>query len=215
MGDFTTNFNAGTHLISTATVFGACALAFAMLPFGVVMIRGLMKAKDNTTSGFSILNVVLLAFVVHFVFCMLFITVIKILDVTNLNEANFYSQKIFKIFWANSRGAVLALVGGGATNDALGAYSTLLMVQTVGRIVFYNMPFLVLIVGFGYGAMQAVKDNYKQDYLTVLSFSVISFICVSIIYIVWAYIASEALFIPDKKNLFDIISQYWQKQLTN
>lgn len=213
MDSFSSNFSSGAHLISTATVFGAAALTFAMLPFAIVLIRAIMKAKENTTNGLSIAGAVLLAFGVHFFFCVLFVAIIKILDITYVEEANFYTQKIYRIFWASDRNAVFSLVGASATNDALGAYSTLLMVQTIGRIILYNMPILVTIVGFSYGIYQANKDNYRQDYLTVLVFSIISFICVWAMYVAWAYVASEALFLPDGKNLFNLISQYWQQQL--
>ena len=207
------DFSAGTHLITTATLFGAAALAFAMFPFLVIMIRGGFKAKESTSSGLNILGVVALAFVVHTVFCVMFVAIIKILDITYLDEANFYSQKIFGIFWAEGKDAVLNLAGGGSTSDALGAYSTLFLVQTIGRNLLYNIPIVVVIVGLAYGALQANKDTYRTDYLSVLVFSIVSFICAAIIYVVWAYIASKALFLPNKENLFDLIKAYWEKTL--
>lgn len=207
------DFSTGTHLITTATLFGAAALAFIMFPFLVIMIRGGFKAKENTSSGLSILGVVALAFVVHTLFCLMFISIIKILDITYLDEANFYSQKIFGIFWAEGQGAVLNLVGGGSTSDALGAYATLHLVQAIGKNLLYNIPIVVVVVGLAYGALQANKDTYRTDYLSVLVFSMVSFICVAIIYVTWAYIASEALFLPNKQNLFDLIKAYWEKML--
>lgn len=210
------SFSAGSHLISTATVFGAAALAFSIFPFGIVLLRAFLKAKESTTSGFSILGSVMLAFAVHFMACVLFMAIIKILDIAYtsiLEEDHYITNKLFRIFWASDRNAVFALSGGGATNDALGAYSILLLVQTIGRAVLYNMPLLVIVVGIGYGVYQANKDNYKQDYLGVIVFSMVSFIAVSTIYVAWAYIASLALFLPDGKNLFFAIHQYWQSQL--
>ena len=85
--------------------------------------------------------------------------------------------------------------------------------QTIGRNLLYNIPIVVVIVGLAYGALQGNKDTYRTDYLSVLVFSIVSFICVAIIYVVWAYIASEALFLPNNQNLFDLIKAYWEKTL--
>lgn len=205
-------FSAGAHLITTATVFGASALAFAIFPFGAVVLKGIIRAKENTTSGMSILGVVLTAFGVHIIFCLFFMTAIKILDITYLEESNFFSKKIFGIFWATGRSEVFNLAGGDGSVDTLGAYSTLFLVQTIGKLIIMNIPFLVIVLGFGYGAYQANKDNYRQDWLSVLVFSFISFISVFTIYIAWAYIASFALFLPSG-NLVDMISKIWQIEL--
>ena len=209
------NFSAGSHIITTATVFGASALAFSIMPFGIIALRGIMKSKENTSSGFNILGIILTAFLVHTLFCLMYMAIIKILDITYLEEANYFSNKIFRIFWASSKNEVfnLAGVGGGGTIDALGAYATLKLVQSVGKMILINIPFLVVILGASYGVYQGAKDTYKRDYISIISFSAISIICVCIMYVAWAYIASEALFLPDGKNMFDMISEFWQKQL--
>ena len=209
------NFSTGSHLITTATVFGASALAFAIMPFAIVIIRAMAKSKDNTTSGFSIVGVILSAFFVHTVFCLMYMTVIKLLDITYLEEANYFSNKIFSIFWAKTKTEVFSLAGvsGSATIDALGAYSSLKMVQTVGKLILINIPLFVIILGASYGVLQGAKDTYKRDYLSIISFSAISIIVVAIMYIAWAYIASEALFLPNGKNLFEMISEFWEAEL--
>lgn len=209
------NFSAGSHIIMTAAVFGASALAFVIMPFSIIVLRNISKARDNTSSGFNILGIILTAFFVHTLFCLMYIGIIKVLDIVYLEEANFYSSKIFRIFWTTSKNEVFNLAGvsGGETIDALGAYATLKLVQSVGKMILINIPFLVFILGASYGVYQGAKDTYKRDYLSIISFSAISTICVCIMYVAWAYIASEALFLPDGKNMFDMISEFWIKQL--
>lgn len=208
-------FSAGTHLITTATTFGAGALAFAIMPFLIVILKGIFRAKDNTASGFNILGVILSAFAVHAFFCLMFISVIKVLDITYLDEANYFSNKIYSIFWAGTESEVFSLVGGGKTADALGAYATLKLVQTLGKLILVNIPIVVFILGLFYGAYQGTKDTYKQDYLSIFVFTAVSAICASLIYIAWAYIASQALFLPNSKDLFDMVAEFWKKQLIN
>ncbi|MBR8466511.1 hypothetical protein KDE13_09210, partial [Campylobacter sp. faydin G-140] len=173
------------------------------------------RAKDNTTSGFNIVSVIMTAFFAHAFFCIFFIAVIQILDITYIEEANFFSGKIFKIFWADGEAQVFALAGASKTMDALGAYASLHLAQTVTKLLLVCIPILVLVGSMAYGVYQGTKDTYKQDYLGVITFMIVSIIISSIIYIAWAYIASEALFLPDGKNLFNMISEFWQKQLLN
>ncbi|MBR8466472.1 hypothetical protein KDE13_09010, partial [Campylobacter sp. faydin G-140] len=75
-------FSTGTHLITTAMVFGIGALVFAIMPFSALLLRGISRAKDNTTSGFNIVSVIMTAFFAHAFFCIFFIAVIQILDIT-------------------------------------------------------------------------------------------------------------------------------------
>ncbi|OCR87755.1 hypothetical protein CFT12S00416_07985 [Campylobacter fetus subsp. testudinum] len=206
--------SAGTSLISVATVFGAAALAFVIFPFASMVLKSIFSAKENTSSGFNVLGAVLLAFGVHIIFCLFFMTLVHLLDITYIGESNYYTEKIFGIFWAENKAQVFALSGATETADALGAYATLLMVQTVGKMFLTLLPLLVIIFASAYGIYQGNKDQYKQDFMTVIVFTAISFVSCEIIYVAWAYIANEALFLPNQ-NLFEFISKFWEQQLNN
>jgi hypothetical protein len=201
-------------LITTATVFGSAAIACAVLPFMLVLISGIIKANQPGSTGNSYISILGLAFIAHIISCYFFMGTIYVLDVVNrLHEENYYTQKVFGLFWTSGKSAVLQAAGGGETIENAGAYTVLHTIQIMSEILFAIMPIIVLISSFAYGAGLANKDTYRQDNLTVLVYAAISGVIGSTVYTAWAYIASLALFIPEG-DLFTLITDFWKESFS-
>jgi hypothetical protein len=198
-------------LITTATVFGSAAVACTVIPFMLVLISGIVKANQPGSTGASYVNIAGFAFIVHIISCYFFMGTIYVLDIVNrMHEQNYYTEKVFGLFWTSGKSAVLTAAGGGETIENAGAYTVLNAIQTMSEMLFAIMPIIVLISSMAYGVALANKDTYRQDNLTVLVYAAISCVIGSTVYTAWAYIASLALFIPEG-NLFTLITDFWKE----
>lgn len=206
------------QLIASAYVFGAGALAFATLPFLFCILRALMKAKEPHTLAGGIFGVFLFAFAVHLVSCVAFVGVIKVLDLQTIHGANYYSEKVFGVFWTEGKSSVISLAkqitGASSTTNtdnsiAEGSYTILYTVQTIRDWFFILLPPTILCLGVFYGAYMAKKDTYKQsgDYLTTAFWTIGSSVIASFLFILWAKIASYALFMNE--DIIYRIAQLW------
>jgi hypothetical protein len=197
-------------LIATATVFGSAAIACTVVPFMLVLISGIIKAKRPGSTGASYISIAGFAFVVHIISCYFFMGTIYVLDVVNkMHEEHYYTQKVFGIFWKRGKSDVLQAAGGGTTPESEGAYTVLHTIQVMSEMLFAMMPIIVLISSMTYGVALSSKDTYKQDNITILVYSLVSGVIGSTVYTAWAYIASLALFIPEG-DLFTFITEFWK-----
>ena len=204
----------GEQLIAAAYVFGVAGLVFATLPFLFMVLRALMKGGENNTSSVDILGVVAFAFVVHFCSCIFFLMLVKIIDLQNLTYgSNYLQDKVFPLFWTEGKDAVLAAAGAGNSSIAEGSYSILYIVQTIRYWSFVLMPIFVLFLGLSYGIYQQKKDTFKQsgDYASTLVWTIGSTILASFLFILWAKIASFALFIPNGEDILTKINNSYNQ----
>ena len=205
----------GIKLISAATVFGTAAVIFTTVPFILVLLRGVVRARDRSTGGGNFLGVVLLAFVIHAVCTICFMGTMMVLDELNMDlsgkSEKYYTDKLFKIFWAKDAMTALGIaeVTDKTSNEAKGVATTLTTVTTAANLFYLAIPLIVILSSCAYGIGLATKDTYRQDYLTVIIYAGVSMAAAMTLYIAWAYIASEGLFLPNNDNLFDKISKTW------
>lgn len=206
----------GEQLITSAYVFGTSALAFASLPFLFMVLRALMKSGENQTSSTDILGVFALAFLVHFVSCIFFMMLIKLIDSQNsIYGANYLQDKVFPLFWTDGKDAVVSASGAGDNPIAQGAYAILFAVQLIRYWSFILMPVIVILLGASYGFFQQKKDTFKQsgDYASTIVWIIGSITIVAFLFILWAKIASFALFIPDGSDIIDKIREAYAEIL--
>lgn len=207
----------GIKLISAATVFGTAAVIFTSVPFVLVILRGIVRSKDRSTGGGNFLSVVLLAFVIHAVCTICFVATMYVLDGLNsgYSSKNYYTDTLFNIFWAEDSGSVFSEAGVKDTSqpEAKAAYTTLSTVKTFANLFYTALPLIVILGAMAYGVSLATKDTYRQDYLTVIIYSGISMTAAMVLYIAWAFIANQGLFLPGDGDLFNKISSNWQKML--
>ncbi|EJP2870311.1 hypothetical protein QTF06_001502 [Campylobacter jejuni] len=197
-----------TQLITTAFVFGLAALAFSTAPFLFTLSNGILKARNGNTSSSSIISVFCIAFILHTASCIFFILGIKLLDIlNNLYESNYYTNKIFPIFWARGESEVFQLAGASGSLEEKGAYLQLFALQTIVDWIIIIIPILIFITASTYGAIQARKDTMHTDYLSFFIWMGISNIIAFFLFFIWAKIASLALFIP---NGSDLISKMFE-----
>ncbi|TNB59008.1 hypothetical protein FDR72_08995 [Campylobacter helveticus] len=201
--------NSATQTIVTAFTFGTCALAFATLPFLFVLVNGLLKANSGNTQSSSIINVFVIAFGVHFISCIFFMLGIKLLDILNaIYEANYLQEKIFPIFWARGESAVMNLAGAsGNSVEDKGAYLQLALVQEVTDWFILLMFWVVFFTATAYGSIQAKKDVMHFNYISMLVWVGIANVVGFFVFILWAKIASLAMFIPNGE---DILMKLWE-----
>ena len=206
--------NAGAQKIATAFTFGMTGIAFTILPFLFVCLTGYFRAKSgHNAQSISMTSTFGFAFIVHTFACVLFTLGIKCLDILSkiANESDYFSNKIFSIFWARSESAVYSLAGASGTIEDRGAYLELFIVQTAVDWLFIFLPILSFMVGFGYAMIELKQNRVEFNALSAISWSIVAGIISSLIYFAWAKIASIALFIPNSdileftKKLFDEI----------
>ena len=91
--------NIASQLIASAFTFGTASLVFATMPFLFVLLRGIFKANSgHNAHSSSILSVFAMAFSVHFVSCIGFMMLIKILDALHaVYKRNYLRNKVFEI----------------------------------------------------------------------------------------------------------------------
>jgi len=210
----------GVKLLSAAMVFGLAAVIFTAVPFLLVIIRGIVHSRNNSTGGGNFLGVVLLSFVIHAISTISFMATILILDIfSRTREPNFFSTKVIGIFWARDQAAAFSLAdissSGGSSStppEVLGAWTALLTVKTIMDLVYLSLPIVVILGAMAYGVNLSTKDTYRQDYLTVIIYSGISMICAMMLYIAWATIASQGLFLPSEYGggLLKYIEESWR-----
>jgi len=203
---------AGEKLISAAYLFGGGGLAFTILPFLGVIAYGVTKANQGGhNKSADIFSIVAWALVVHTLATFLFFGLIKILDNTSLDMPNFYTTKVFPIFWAQSKEQVLSLAGVTSSDDILSgvAYSTLNLLQTVRDWIYMSLPLIVSIFAFIYGFILSSKDTYESNIISVGAYTIVSFVVVGLVYLFWALISSYALFMPNGMNILKMVSQIW------
>lgn len=208
----------GIKLISAATVFGTAAVIFTTVPFVLVLLRGIVKAKDRSTGGGNFLGVVLLAFMIHAVCTICFVATMYVLDSLNMNQssgAKYFTETLFQIFWSDDVSKLTSIAGqtiDTSSNEAQAAYTTLLTIKTFAKLFYMSVPLIVIISAAVYGVGLASKDTYRQDYLTVIVYAGISMAAAMVLYMAWVQIASVGLFIPDG-TLIEKITQYWRVML--
>lgn len=202
----------GSKLITQATVFGTLAVLFVTVPFLYVMIAGIVKINQNTSTE-TIVSVIIKSLGTHFIACVVIIGLILSLDILNPSETNYFSKKIFEIFWSgNDKSAVFGLVGGGSSNELKGAYAILHLVITIVDFMFALAPIFVFVFAISYGLKVAKKDTYKDSYVGMATWSVISIICCSFLYLIWSKIATLALFLPNQ-TLYERILNFYTEIL--
>lgn len=210
---------AGAKLITAAYLFGLAGIGFCLLPFLGVVIKGIMKGNSgshNSRKGGDIISVVGWAFIIHTIAAMLFMGLILLLDEVNIDTPNYYTTKVFPIFWADTQAEVYSLAGV-TTSDTESeiAYSTLHLIQTGVRLFLTFLPFIVGFLGAVYGFLLSSKDTYNSNYLSMFTYTVISFISVILLYLFWAKISSFALFIPGGSDLVTMIADIWKNLALN
>lgn len=210
---------AGAKLITAAYLFGLAGIGFCLLPFLGVVIKGIIKGNSgshNSRKGGDIISVVGWAFIIHTIAAMLFMGLILLLDEVNIDTPNYYTTKVFPIFWADTQADVFSLAGV-TTSDTESeiAYSTLHLIQTGVRLFLTFLPFIVGFLGAVYGFLLSSKDTYNSNYLSMFTYTVISFISVILLYLFWAKISSFALFIPGGSDLVTMIADIWKNLALN
>jgi hypothetical protein len=213
----------GVKLLSAAMVFGLAAVIFTSVPFLLVILRGIAHSRNNSTGGGNFLSVVLLSFVIHAISTISFMATILVLDIfSRTSDNHFFSNTVIRIFWARDQASAFSLAGisasssaSGASTEALGAWTTLLTVKTVMDLAYISLPIVVILGAMAYGVNLSTKDTYRQDYLTVIIYSGVSMICAMMLYIAWAMIATQGLFLPSEYGggLLDYIDKSWRIML--
>lgn len=203
----------GEKLITAAYLFGGGGLAFTILPFLGVIVYGITKANQggNHNKSADIFSIVAWALVVHTLSTFLYFGLIQILDKTSLDTPNYYTTKVFPIFWAETKAQVLSLAGVTLNDDVLSgvAYSTLNLLQTVRDWIFISLPLIISILAFVYGFVLSSRDSYDSNIISVGAYTIVSFIVVGSIYLFWALISSYALFMPSGMNILKMVAQIW------
>lgn len=196
--------------IMAAFLFGTASVAFATIPFLIVLIAGLRSVKQSNSGGLSLVGTLASAYFVHICACLFFMTAIILLDQFSFEGSKYYSETIFGIFWADGADAVFSAAGASEkTPEILGAYATLHMAQVVTKYLLLSTAAAVIIVGAVYGAYLGQKDTYKQaSYVSVALFTVVCMICVSILWIAWAKIASFAMFFPQSGDMITYLQDF-------
>ncbi|CAD7289500.1 hypothetical protein LMG7974_01577 [Campylobacter majalis] len=206
--------SAGTELIATAFTFGTAGFAFASLPFLFVLVGGLIKANSgHNTHSSNITGVMFLAFLVHLCSCVFFMVCIKLLDILGAlgKGVNYFSSKIFKIFWTRGESSVFSLAGASGSIEDKGAYLQLFMVQTIIDWVIILTPIMVFFTAFAYGMMGAKKDQIHTNVLQIITWCAVANIFGYFVYFLWSYIASLALFIPDGATIISKTIEYYSE----
>lgn len=199
-----------THLIATAFTFGSAALVFAYLPFLFVLTRGIYKANNgHNAHSSSVVSVFLMAFFVHFLSCIGFLVVIKLLDTLSALQApNYFQDKIFGIFWTAGKSAVFNAAGASGSIEDEGAFLQLYMVQTVADYLELFGIWVVLIAASSYALVQTKKDTMQFNLVGFLVWLIITNIVAIFSYFLWAKIASFALFLPSGDLISRIFNAY-------
>lgn len=181
-----------------AVVFGTASMIFATIPFLIVLIAGIRSVKQNNSGGLSLAGTLAGAYFVHIGACLLFMTIILLLDQFSFEDTKYYSEKLFSVFWAKDESSALSLAGATEkTPEILSAYASLHMAQVVSKYVLLFSAVAVTVSAIVYGAYLGQKDTYKQaGYISIALFTIIAVICMSILWIAWAKIASFAMFFP-------------------
>lgn len=202
--------NNASQLIASAYTFGTAGLVFATMPFLFVLLRGIFKANSGHNShSSSILSVFAMAFSVHFISCIGFMLLIKILDILNaVYEKNYLQEKVFGIFWAKGEDAVYSLAGAEGKFTDKGLYLELHLVQMICDWMFYLIYWVVFIVACAYGLREAKKDVMQSNTMQIFVWILISNVVGIFIFYLWAKIASFAMFIPDGDIVSKIINKY-------
>lgn len=204
---------AGAKLITAATLFGGAAVVFSLVPFLIVVLKGMIDARNPTTAGSDVLKFATIAFGVHVVASVGFRALILILDYLNTQNQHYIAGTIFPIFWAAAnKSSVLSLSGAGSSTEADAAYSTLYGLYVIVTNMYMLIPLLVFSFAAAYGVGLAKKDVYRQDHLTVISYSAMSIVVASTLFVAWAKIANEALFTTNT-NLLAFIQTSWSNLL--
>ncbi len=182
------------QIVASAYVFGGASLAFATIPFSFVILKAWIDSKKPDVLPSSVFGVIILAFAVHFISCISFMTLIKVLDtVSSIYGKNYFQTKVFPMFWADAKASAIA-----ANEIKAGAYLILYSVQVIRDWVFLLMPPAVLSLGAAFGTLQAKKDTYRQngDFLNTGCWAIGSMIMAAFLFILWSKIADIAMFNP-------------------
>lgn len=203
--------NFGTQLIATAFTFGLSALAFAYLPFIFVLTSGLIRANmGHNSHSSSVISVFILAFIVHFVSCILFMLGIKLLDILSaVYSNNLLQDKVFPIFWARGESQVFSLASASGGLEDKGAYLQLYIIQVIADWLNLIGVWVVFFTASAYAMIQTKRDVMQFNFVNFLVWVLIANLIGYFVYFLWAHIASLALFIPDS-NLIDKIWEAYQ-----
>lgn len=184
--------------LATAFTFGLAALAFTFLPFLFVVTNGMLKANSgHNAHSSSVLSVFVVAFIVHTISCAMFIVGIELLDILaapTKGTDNYLKNTIFKeIFWNKVSVSGSAILGG--------VKLQLYVVQCVTQVLFVVAILLAFICGFSYAFIQLKRDVGQFDYTSLAVWTLISTTVALFVYLIWAEIASFALFMPDGRSV--------------
>lgn len=184
--------------LATAFTFGLAALAFTFLPFIFVVSNGMLKVNSgHNAHSSSVLSVFIVAFIVHTISCVMFIVGIELLDILaapTKGTDNYLKNTIFKtIFWDKISVSGSSILGG--------VRLQLYVVQCVTQVLFVVAILLTFVCGFSYAFIQLKKGVGEFDYTSLAVWTLISTTVALFIYLVWAEIATLALFMPDGKTI--------------
>ncbi|MBQ7271533.1 MAG: hypothetical protein IJR18_07595 [Campylobacter sp.] len=201
--------------IMAAFLFGTASVAFATIPFLIVLIAGLRSVKQSNSGGLSLVGTLASAYFVHICACLFFMTAIILLDQFSFEGSKYYSETIFGIFWADGADAVFSAAGASEkTPEILGAYATLHMAQIVTKYLLVSTATAIMITGVAYGAYIGQKDTYKQTgYISMALFMVVSTICFSALWVAWAKIASFAMFFPQGSDMVAYLQNLFRQMV--
>lgn len=184
--------------LATAFTFGLAALAFTFLPFIFVVTNGMLKANSgHNAHSSSVLSVFIVAFIVHTISCAMFIVGIELLDILaapTKGTNDYLKTTIFKsIFWNKISVSGDKILGG--------VQLQLYVVQCVTQVLFVIAILVTFVCGFSYAFIQLKKNVGEFDYVSLAVWTLISVTVALFIYLIWAEIASFALFMPDGKTV--------------
>lgn len=209
--------SAAANKIATAFTTGTSAIGFATLPFIFVCLIGYFRAKSgHNAQSSSMIGTFGFAFFVHTISCIFFTLAIKMLDILGAisKESDYFSNKIFSIFWARSESAVYSLAGASGTMEDKGAYLQILVVQTAIDWAFIFLPIIAFVTGFAYAGHEFKENKVDFNLVSAFLWLVGAGVIGVLIYFAWAKIASIALFIPNGDDVISFTNNLYKEIFT-
>ena len=197
------------NMMNSAFTFGLASIAFAVFPFLLMMTRALITAKQNK-HNFSLINSLGLAYLVHCVSCISFIVLVKMLDLLRtIYGGNYLQDKVFPLFWARGKDQIFGLSGASGSDEELASFTALYVVQTALDLAVIILPFICLVATISYSIIHLSSNNGYRSDSNIMQTTIYIFtnvVAMSVLFIIWAKIASLALFMSNS----DLLSQIQQ-----
>lgn len=197
------------NMMNSAFTFGLASVAFAILPFLFMITKTVITAKQNK-HNFSLINSIGLAYLVHCISCISFITLVKMLDtLRTIYGGNYLQDKVFPLFWARGKNEIFALSGANGSNEELASFTALYVVQAALDLGIIILPFICLVATISYSIIHLSSNNGYQSDSNIMQTIIYIFtnvVAMSVLFIIWAKVASLALFMPNG----DLLNQIQQ-----